>query len=32
MPELDDQRLEVADTLRRTLAIENELSRPQART
>ena len=31
MPELDAERLEVADTLRRALAIENELSRPQAR-
>lgn len=31
MPELDAERLEVADALRRALAIENELSRPQAR-
>lgn len=31
MPELDADRLNVADTLRRALAIENELSRPQAR-
>ncbi len=31
MPELDADRLEVADALRRALAIENELSRPQAR-
>jgi hypothetical protein len=31
MPEFDADRLEVADTLRRALAIENELSRPQAR-
>lgn len=31
MPELDAARLEVAETLRRALAIENELSRPQAR-
>src|SRR3546814_3521406 len=31
MPEYDPERLEVADGLRRQLAIENELSRPQAR-
>jgi hypothetical protein len=31
VPELDADRLNVADTLRRALAIENELSRPQAR-
>lgn len=31
MPELDAERIEVADTLRRALAIENQLSRPQAR-
>ncbi|MGQ3074170.1 MAG: DEAD/DEAH box helicase [Ferrovibrionaceae bacterium] len=31
MPEHDPERLEIADGLRRQLAIENELSRPQAR-
>ena len=31
MPALDAERLAVADALRRALAIENELSRPQAR-
>jgi len=31
MPEYDPERLEIADGLRRQLAIENELSRPQAR-
>lgn len=31
MPEFDPERLEIADGLRRQLAIENELSRPQAR-
>lgn len=31
MPELDADRLDVADALRRALAIENKLSRPQAR-
>lgn len=32
MPELDADRLEVADALRRQIAIENELSRQQARS
>jgi hypothetical protein len=31
MPAFDEERLEVANTLRIALAIENELSRPQAR-
>lgn len=31
MPEYDPERLEIAEGLRRQLAIENELSRPQAR-
>ena len=31
MPELDADRINVADAVRRALAIENELSRPQAR-
>lgn len=31
MPAFDAERLELADSLRRQLAIENELSRPQAR-
>ena len=32
MPERDQDRLEAAERVRRELAIENELSRPQART
>jgi hypothetical protein len=31
MPEYDPERLEIAERLRRQLAIENELSRPQAK-
>ena len=31
MVERNNERLELAETVRRTLAIENELSRPQAR-